>query len=127
MNKTRFHLISLPPSVNALWRFTREGKMYRSSEYTRWRMGEGINLKAQLRSQRKFTGPVFITLAMRRPRTNADLDNRGKACLDLLQHVGAIENDKFVMGLNLFWTADLPAGVAAEVSIVEADALEEVA
>ena len=127
MNKTRFHLVTLPPSVNALWRFTREGKMYRSSEYNRWRMGEGINLKAQLRSQRKFTGPVFVTLAMRRPRTNADLDNRGKACLDLLQHVGAIENDKFVMGLNLFWTADLPAGVAAEVSIVEADELEDAA
>lgn len=127
MNKTRLHLITLPPSVNALWRFTREGKMYRSSEYTRWRMGEGINLKAQLRTQRKFTGPVFITLAMRRPRTNADLDNRGKACLDLLQHVGAIDNDKHVMGLNMFWTVDLPAGVCAEVSIVEADALQEVA
>ena len=127
MNKTRLHLITLPPSVNALWRFTREGKMYRSSEYSRWRSGEGINLKAQLRTQRKFIGPVFITLAMRRPRTNADLDNRGKACLDLLQHVGAIDNDKHVMGLNMFWTVDLPVGVAAEVSIVEADELMEVA
>lgn len=127
MIKTRLHLLSLPPSVNAIWRFTKEGKMYRTSEYNRWRMGEGINLKAQLRSQRKFIGPVFLTLAMRRPSANSDIDNRSKACLDLLQHVGAIDNDKHVMGLNMFWTVDLPAGVAAEVSIVEADELKEVA
>jgi hypothetical protein len=41
----------------------------------------------------------------------------------LLQHVGAIANDKDVMGLNLFWTVDLPEGVAAEISIVQADEL----
>lgn len=122
--KTRLHLDTLPPSVNAIWRFTKGGKMYRTSEYMTWQNGETWNVSAQLRGQHKFSGPVFVTLAMRRPRANADLDNRIKGCLDLLQSVGAIENDKLVMGVNAFWSADLPATVAAEISITQADALE---
>jgi len=59
-----------------------------------------------------------------RPRSNADLDNRIKGILDFLQHVAAIDDDKNVYGVNAFWTVDLPAGVAAEISIVQADALE---
>jgi Holliday junction resolvase RusA-like endonuclease len=67
---------------------------------------------------------VYVTLAMRRPRANSDIDNRIKAILDFLQHIAAIDNDKHVMGVNAFWSADLPDGVAAEISIVQADALE---
>jgi Holliday junction resolvase RusA-like endonuclease len=89
--------------------------------------GEEWNLAPQLKGQHKFTGPVFLTIAMKRPRANSDLDNRAKGLLDLLQHVQAIDNDKNVMGLNLFWSADLPAGVAAEITIVQADALEDAA
>lgn len=122
--KTRLTLESLPPSANAIWRHTREGKLYRTSAYmTFLRCGEW-GLVPQLKTQHKFVGPVFITIAMKRPRPNADLDNRAKGILDLLQHVAAIDNDKNVMGLNLYWSADLPAGVAAEITITQADALE---
>lgn len=118
--ETRLHLISLPPSTNAIWRHTRDGRTYRAPAYQKWLGGEGWNLRAQLAKQRKFTGPVLVTLAMRRPRANADLDNRSKATLDLLQHVGAIDNDVNVVGLHLFWTTDIPAGVAAEITIAAA-------
>jgi crossover junction endodeoxyribonuclease RusA len=122
--KTRIHLASLPPSVNAIWRHTKGGKTYRTAAYMTWLNGETWTTSAQLRNQHRFSGPVYITLAMKRPRANADLDNRIKGVLDLLQSIEAIDNDKNVHGVNAFWSADLPEGVAAEVSIVQADQLE---
>lgn len=77
----------------------------------------------QLMKQHRFTGPVYVTIAMKRPRANSDIDNRLKAILDFLQHVNAIDNDKNVHGINAFWAVNLPAGVAAEISITQADAL----
>jgi len=127
MTKTRLTLAHLPPSVNAIWRHTRGGKMYRTTQYMGFLRAEEWNLVPQLKTQHKFTGPVFITIAMRRPRSNADLDNRAKGTLDLLQHVQAIDDDKNVMGLNLYWSRDLPEGVAAEIVITQADALEDAA
>ena len=127
MTKTRLTLTALPPSVNAIWRHTRGGKMYRTTQYMGFLRAEEWNLVPQLKTQHKFVGPVFITIAMRRPRSNADLDNRAKGTLDLLQHVKAIDDDKNVMGLNLYWSRDLPEGIAAEIVITQADALEDAA
>lgn len=125
--KTRITLASLPPSVNAMWRHTAKGKTYRTKAYMGWLNAETWTTSVQLRGQTRFIGPVYVTLAMRRPRSNADLDNRIKGVLDLLQSIEAIDNDKHVMGVNAFWSADLPDGVAAEISIVQADALGEAA
>ena len=122
--KTRVTFAHLPPSVNAIWRFTRGGKMYRTTEYQTWANSEGWNVKAQIGNQHKFTGPVFVTLAMRRRRATQDGDNYQKATFDLLQAVGLIDNDKNIMGCNWYWSADLPEGVAAEIVITQADALE---
>lgn len=124
MNKTRLRLDHLPPSVNHLYRHTRGGKIYRTADYLAWMNGEGWNLRAQLAGQHKFNGPVYLTLAMRRPRANSDIDNRQKGVFDLLQSVGAIANDKLIMGVNAWWSDKLPEGVAAEITITEADALE---
>ena len=119
--KARYKLAHLPPSVNHLWRHTKGGKTFRTRDYQTWLNGEGWNLKAQLPSQPRFDGPVYITCPMRRPRADADLDNRLKGIGDLLQSIGAIANDKLIMGWNCWWSDDLPAGVAAEISIVGAD------
>ena len=122
--KTRITLSHLPPSVNHIYRFTKGGKMYKTEAYTTWANGEGDQLNRQLSGQHKFTGPVYITLAMKRRRSNMDGDNLQKGIFDLLQSSGAIDNDKNVMGCNWFWSPTLPDGVAAEISIVQADALE---
>jgi Holliday junction resolvase RusA-like endonuclease len=119
--KTKLRLAHLPPSVNRIWRHTKRGT-FRTADYMAWIRGEEWNVHPQLKGQHKFTGPVYVTIAMKRPRSNADIDNRIKALLDFLQHVTAIANDKDVMGVNAFWTRDLPEGVAAEISIVQADA-----
>ncbi len=125
--KTRLQLNALPPSVNAIWRFTKTGKMYRTSAYMTWQNGEEWNLHPQMKGQHKFLGPVYLTIAMRRPRTNSDLDNRLKGAIDLLEHMGIINNDKMVMGINAYWSSHLPEGVAAEIVITQADALEDAA
>lgn len=119
--KTRILLRHLPPSVNAIWRHGASGKSYRTNEYNTWANGEGWELKEQMKGQHKFTGPVYIVAAMRRPRSNADLDNRIKGIGDLLQQHGAIADDKDVHGWNVYWSQDVPSGYAAEVSIAEAD------
>ena len=74
--------------------------------------------------QHKFTGPVYITLAMKRRRSNMDGDNFQKGIFDLLQKMGAIDNDKNIIGCNWYWSTDLPQGVAAEIAITQADELE---
>jgi Holliday junction resolvase RusA-like endonuclease len=125
--KTRVTFAHLPPSVNAIWRFTKSGKMYRTKEYQVWQNSESWTVNAQMKGQHFFIGPVFLTIAMRRPRSNADLDNRLKGTIDLLQSLEVIADDKDVMGINAYWSADLPAGVAAEITIVQADALENAA
>lgn len=127
MTKTRLTLAHLPPSVNAIWRFTKTGKMYRTTEYQTWANSEGWSVKAQIANQHRFTGPVYVTLAMRRRRSTQDGDNYQKATFDLLEAVGAIDNDKNIMGCNWYWSADLPEGVAAEIVITQADVLEDAA
>lgn len=124
MVKTRITLTHLPPSVNAIWRFTKGGKMYRTGDYMTWQRSESWDVMAQLVKQHKFVGPVYITLAMKRRRGNMDGDNFCKGVFDLLQHVRAIDNDKNVMGCNWYWSAHLPNGVAAEITITQADSLE---
>lgn len=124
MTKTRLTLAALPPSVNHIWRHTKGGKTYRTRDYLTWQNGEAWTVSAQLKGQIKFDGPVYLTIAMKRPRANADIDNRLKGIFDLMQQVGAITDDKLIMGVNAYWSAHLPAGVAAEITIVEADALE---
>ena len=121
--KTVLRLSQLPPSVNAIWRHTKSGKTYRTAAYMTWQNGEGWNVRAQMPGQHRFTGPVYVTLAMRRRRANMDGDNFCKGIFDLLEHLEVIDNDKNIMGCNWFWTADLPEGVAAEISIVQADEL----
>jgi Holliday junction resolvase RusA-like endonuclease len=122
--KTKITLDSLPPSVNAIWRHTKGGKTYRTAAYMTWIRGEEWNVQPQLMKQHRFVGPVYITIAMKRPRSNSDLDNRIKPILDFLQHIAAIDNDKNVFGVNAFWSNNLRAGTAAEISIVQADVLE---
>ena len=127
MLKTRITLAQLPPSVNHAFMRRKTGQVIRTEAYRVWCNGEGHLLNRQLAGQHKFDGPVFVTMAMRRPRSNADLDNRLKPIGDLLQKCGAIPNDKLIMGWNVYWSAMLPEGVAAEICIVEADALESAA
>ena len=118
--KTRITLAALPPSVNHIYRHTRTG-VHRTEAYNTWANGETWTLKRQIEKQPRWTTPVYVTAALKRPRSNADIDNRLKGIADLMQSLGIIANDKLIHGWNCYWTESLPAGIAAEISITAAD------
>ena len=120
--KAKYTLAHLPPSVNHIYGRGAGGKVWRTEDYMTWANSEGWTLKAQLAKQPKFSGPVYIVCAMKRPRTNSDIDNRLKGIGDLLQSIGAIANDKHIYGWNAYWSNDLK-DCSAEISITEADEL----
>lgn len=113
---TTLTLATLPPSANVIWRTGKSGT-YRNPKYVAWLEAEGLLLKSQLRGQKKYDEPVAVILALRRPRTNSDLDNRLKPISDLLQSIGAISNDKLVCHWNLYWSTLLPKPYAGRISI----------
>lgn len=127
--KTVIRLASVPPSVNHMWRHTRSRRdgrpvTYRTAEYMTWLRAVEWEAKAQAARQRRWTTPVYLTVAMRRPRSNADLDNRLKPVLDLLQHVGVLSDDRLVAGINCWWSDRVP-GVEIAVTSAEAPAIGE--
>ena len=125
--KTRLTLTHLPPSVNHAFMRRQNGQVIRTDAYRTWANGEGYQVNRQLAGQYRIYGPVFVTMAMRRPRSNADLDNRMKPVGDLLQKCGAVLNDKDIVGWKVFWTTKLPHDVAAEITIEAADDIGEAA
>jgi Holliday junction resolvase RusA-like endonuclease len=87
-------VLTLPPSVNALWRTTITGKMYRSPKYTAWRRAAVKDAAIQA-GRRKITGPYKLTLEVVRPdKRKRDLDNLLKAASDCLVEAGIIDDSK---------------------------------
>jgi Holliday junction resolvase RusA-like endonuclease len=83
-------IVSWPPSTNAIWRSVR-GRNILSEAYRSWRNTAGKQLLAQC--ARPIEGPVAIKLELCSPTRPFDLDNRCKACLDLLTSHGVIASD----------------------------------
>lgn len=102
-------LPALPPSVNHLYATVRKGSgktgtsRVKSQEYRRWLIDMGWWVRKQTVAQ--LTGPVALTIEMRRPSANCDASNRIKAAEDLLQYVGVVVNDKQVTDVRARWDA----------------------
>ena len=95
MNTWSFSL-PIPPSVNATHRHG-GGRCWLSTEYQDWRMATRLTLSGQSAGlSDKPVGPYAIWIDIRGGkgwRANRDMDNCGKAILDILQIVGIIEGD----------------------------------
>ena len=122
-DKTVILLPLVPPSVNRIWRTGKNrstGKpvTYRDKSYTAWIDAVGLYANRQAVSQKRWAEPVHLDIAMRRPRKNADLDNRLKATVDLLESLGVIANDKLVTGISARWAADIE-GVSITITAAE--------
>ena len=95
MNTWSFDL-PIPPSVNATHRHG-GGRCWLSTEYQDWRMATRLTLAGQIAGLAdKPVGPYAIWIDIRGGkgwRANRDMDNLGKAILDILQIVGIIEDD----------------------------------
>lgn len=97
----RRYTIDPPPSANKLWKI-RSGRIVKTDQYKSWRIAAAWAIRAQHRGN-PFTGPALITLSLRRPRANADIDNRIKPVLDALEAGGALVNDKQVTCVTAAW------------------------
>lgn len=82
----------MPPSVNALWKVGRGGRLYRSPKYSAWLKETGWEIKRQRPG--KVDGPYKVEIILR-PATNRrrDLDNLCKAPLDALKAFGVTDDD----------------------------------
>jgi Holliday junction resolvase RusA-like endonuclease len=100
--------VTIPPSVNRLWRHDRAGRVFRSAAYEDWIAEAGWELRTQ--RPKPVSSPVRIVLRAGLPDRPRDLDNIGKATLDLLQTHGLIRNDLDVVHLTMQWDRTVPSG-----------------
>ena len=81
-----------PPSVNRIWRSV-NGRAILSADYRAWRKAASQELMLVQRARPQL-GPVEITIELCPPNKRViDIDNRAKACIDLLVSCGIIEAD----------------------------------
>lgn len=71
----------------------------KTAAYKRWINAMGWELKLQNPTPLK--GSVAVCIYVH-PKMRGDIDNRIKACLDLLVKMGVIEDDKFVYDLAIY-------------------------
>lgn len=94
--------LPLPPSVNKLWRSPPHSrKPIKSTEYRNWLEDAGWAIRAQ--RVPLTPGRVEVRMIFQRPRGKCDVDNRIKACLDLMTAQGVIEDDDQVYRLIAEW------------------------
>ena len=97
--------LPIPPSANSMWRNV-NGRTLLSKKYRQWR-GEarwGPDSKwPAVAGLPVFEGPVSVDITLKRPRKNADLDNRIKPILDVLEDAQIFENDNQVAKLSIRW------------------------
>lgn len=94
--------LPIPPSVNRLWRPSGDGGMVRSDRYRTWWQAAGNALNVQRPG--RVEGDYALTMTVNRGKTKADIGNLEKACSDLLQHYGVIENDRRAVRITLEWS-----------------------
>jgi Holliday junction resolvase RusA-like endonuclease len=95
--------LPMPPSLNSIWKYGRK-KVYLDPRYRKWKDEAGKMVLVQ-HAKRKLIKGNFTAYIMldRRKRRNSDCDNRAKAVLDFMQHVGFVENDKLCDSLTVAW------------------------
>ena len=95
-------VLPIPPTANNLFRNVPGKGRVKTGRYRQWLKTAAVEVMIQRKGER-IEGPASVTIALKRPRANADLDNRIKPILDALQHGGALANDKQVSFLSACW------------------------
>ncbi len=99
--------IPTPPSTNSIWRHVGANTVL-SKAYREWKRLAGYEaLKS--RPPIAIKDPCALTVRLRQIK-NADPDNRIKAVADLLEHIGAVTNDKLFHDVRCRWDSSVPPG-----------------
>lgn len=95
-NKPIRLVLPFPPSINAYWKHRVAGKLaivYLSKEAIKFRQ----DVRSTVKFDEKFTGRVKVTINLFAPsKRSYDIDNRVKAILDSLTHIGLWNDDEQV-------------------------------
>lgn len=98
--------LPFPPSVNAIWRKSKTGKMYLTAKGAAWKEAAAWSVKASM--SQPIVGPFHFHMEVGRPdRRQRDLDNLFKCVLDAVEDAGAIRNDADAQSLFAQWVPDL--------------------
>lgn len=95
------HTEHIPPSINACYSNVAGKGRVRTKRYKTWANAAGYDMNGYGTLEGPFTCTITIDRSKR--RSNADIDNRVKPTLDLLQTHKLIEDDKFCESVTIRW------------------------
>lgn len=101
-NAIYVYRIPIPPSMNALWRISGR-RMYRTKKYTEWLEDCRRSLDGQAKPAIDTTFNIEIIVG-RPSKRRMDIDNRGKAVMDMLQHMDIITDDCLANRVTMMWS-----------------------
>ena len=96
----RVELLGLPPTVNHLYRTSRSGVRYKTSQGREWQNTTAAVMAKAKTNRAPYDGDVALEIVFRTAdRRRWDLDNRVKALQDCLAMAGVIEDDRQIQRL----------------------------
>lgn len=108
--------LPMPPSLNGIYQNVAGRGRVKTSAYRKWREQAGWEIVRQGRPSQP-VGKYELQVALKKPRANADIDNRIKPIADALQQYRVIQDDKHCTRIAIWWAEDLPEGVECRVWI----------
>lgn len=96
----RVELLGLPPTVNHLYRTSRNGIRYKTPQGREWQALTAAIIATAKTNHKPYSGDVALEIVFRTAdRRRWDLDNRVKALQDCLAMAGVIEDDRQIQRL----------------------------
>ena len=96
----RVELLGLPPTVNHLYRTSRNGIRYKTPQGKEWQNVTASIMATAKTNRKPYSGDVALEVLFRTAdRRRWDMDNRIKALQDCLAMAGVIEDDRQIQRL----------------------------